>query len=188
LGFCVLGRKKKVSRTNARFVDVAGQKFGLLTVVAASERKTHAGKLWQCQCDCGGQTVTTSLKLRSGHTTSCGCVQKARLAASHRTHGRANKDRTYKSWKEMRRRCLNLNADQYKWYGGRGITICARWSDFENFVADMGERPSGTSLDRINPDGPYEPQNCRWATAKQQAETNRGLFKKGLIPWNKRRP
>ena len=86
----------------------------------------------------------------------------------------------------MRRRCLNPHATQYKWYGGRGIAICQRWDSFENFAADMGERPAGTSLDRINPDRGYEPGNCRWATPKQQAETNRGLFKKGLVPWNKK--
>ena len=166
------------------FVDVAGQKFGRLTVLGAADRTSPAGKLWRCQCECGGETVTTSLKLRNGHTKSCGCLVRERLI--HRTHGLSNSGRTYKTWKEMRQRCTNPNADQFKWYGGRGISVCGRWDSYENFLADMGERPAGTTLDRINGDGNYEPMNCRWATAKQQAETNRGVFKAGLVPWNKR--
>lgn len=160
-------------------VDVIGQTFGRLTVLCGSDRKSPAGKLWLCRCVCGSETVTTSLKLRNGHTRSCGCVHREAIASVNRKHGQANKTRTYKSWKEMRRRCLNPKADQYKWYGGRGIAISVRWDSYDNFLADMGERPVGTSLDRINSDGNYEPGNCRWATPKQQAETNRGIFRKG---------
>ena len=97
----------------------------------------------------------------------------------------ANKSKTYRTWKEMRQRCGNPNADQYKWYGGRGVKICERWSDFVNFLVDMGERPEGKTIDRIDSDKDYEPSNCRWATPKEQAETNRGVFKKGHKPWNK---
>lgn len=82
----------------------------------------------------------------------------------------------------MRQRCNNPNSDQWKWYGGRGISICERWDNFTLFLEDMGERPQGHSIDRINPDGNYEPSNCRWATPKQQAENNRGCFKPKLIP------
>lgn len=81
--------------------------------------------------------------------------------------------RTYNSWRHMRERCHNEHCRQFRYYGGRGITICARWGSFENFLADMGERPEGTSLDRINNDGNYEPNNCRWATQTQQTKNSR---------------
>lgn len=82
---------------------------------------------------------------------------------------------TWRSWRKMRDRCLNPNATGYKNYGGRGITICARWNDFANFLADMGKRPAGKSLDRIDSNGNYEPSNCRWATSKQQGASRRNL-------------
>jgi hypothetical protein len=168
------------------YLDVSGKRFGRLTVAAPSERKSPAGKLWRCVCDCGGETVTTSLKLRNGHTQSCGCLQAERTGAAHRTHGRSlGRDKTYKTWKEMRRRCTNPNATQWQWYGARGITVCDRWQSFEMFLADMGERPEGTTLDRIDGSRGYEPDNCRWATPAQQAQTNSGVFRKGRAPWNK---
>src|SRR5687768_9571561 len=123
-------------------VDVSGMRFGLLTVVGRSPKKSAAGALWECRCDCGGSTVTTSLKLRRGHTTSCGCHRYAALRESRTSHGGANKSPTYRTWKEMRQRCLNPNSDKWKWYGGRGISICGRWSSYENFLADMGDRPA----------------------------------------------
>lgn len=169
----------------ANVLDVTGQKFARLTVTRRAERKSPSGALWVCLCDCGNETVTTSLKLRIGHTTSCGCAwDEIRRKGAHVTHGQS-KTSTYRTWKEMRNRCLNANSTQFKWYGGRGITICDRWSSFENFLADMGPRPIGMTLDRICGDGPYSPDNCRWATPKMQAETNRGVFKKGMVPWNK---
>lgn len=167
-------------------LDVTGNKFGRLTVIGRSERKSPAGALWRCVCECGGETVTTSLKLRSGHTTSCGCRKVEACSRMNRKHGMANRTPTYRSWKEMRQRCLNPNSDKAKWYGARGIRVCERWNSYENFLADMGERPAGKTLDRIDPDKGYAPDNCRWATPKEQAETNRGLFRKGLTPWNKR--
>lgn len=167
------------------YVDVMGRRFGSLVVSGQSERKSLAGKLWVCSCDCGGHAVTTSLKLRTGHTTSCGCYKRSRIADASRTHGRSKKDRTYKSWKQMRQRCNNPNSDQWEWYGGKGISICPEWNSFEQFVADMGERPEGMTLDRKDGSGNYEPTNCRWATAKQQAETNRGLIKPGSRPPNR---
>jgi hypothetical protein len=85
----------------------------------------------------------------------------------------------------MRQRCLNPKSDKWKWYGGRGISICQQWESFDVFLRDMGERPLGMTLDRIDSDGNYEPANCRWATAKQQATTNRGVIKKGNTPHNK---
>lgn len=169
-----------------RLKEVTGMRFGNLTVLGRSIRKSSAGALWVCQCDCGGNTVTTSLKLRTGHSASCGCKREKILASgTNLTHG-LSKTRTYRTWKEMRNRCKNEKATQYKWYGARGVSVCERWEKFENFLDDMGIRPVDKTLDRINPELGYSKENCRWATSKQQAETNRGCFKKGLIPWNKK--
>lgn len=169
----------------SKLIDILGLRYGQLVVVSRSDRISKAGALWVCRCDCGGETVTTGTKLKSGHTRSCGCQQKKAIQALSTTHGMSNKTRTYKTWKEMRRRCMNKNSTQYQWYGGRGISVCDRWNSYEAFLEDMGERPIGTTIDRINSDGNYEPGNCRWATSKQQAETNSGVFKRGIIPHNK---
>ncbi len=165
-------------------IDITGEVFGNITVIGRSQRKSPAGALWDCQCVCGGATTTTSLKLRSGHTQSCGCKRATVSATLNLRHGEANKTATYRSWKEMRQRCLNPNSDKWKWYGGRGVSICDRWDSFENFLKDMGDRPKGCSIDRVDHDWNYEPSNCRWATPTQQAETNRGCFVPGSIPWN----
>lgn len=173
-------------KQSSKVVDVTGQRFERLVVVRRSERQSNAGALWVCACDCGGETVTTSYKLRMGKIKSCGCFSAEFRGASSITHGESKTgNRTYRSWKEMRQRCNNPNSDKWKWYGGRGIKVCERWNDFALFLADMGERPERTSIDRINPDGHYEPSNCRWATPSQQAETNRGVIQKGSEPKNK---
>lgn len=159
--------------------DLTGQKFNRLLVIGKSERKSKAGAMWRCLCDCGNESHVVSLKIRTGKTQSCGCLKKHAMAKVNVKHGLANKTRTYRTWKEMRYRCKNPNSDKWKWYGGRGISVCDKWNDYTAFLEDMGERPQSHTLDRINPDGNYEPGNCRWATAKQQAETNRGCFKPG---------
>jgi len=160
-------------------IDLAGKKFNLLTVVSQAP-SDKAGAAWTCLCDCGETATVNSLKLRTGSTKSCGHLKADRIGLSNRTHGLANKTKTYRTWKEMRQRCLNPNATQWKWYGGRGVSICERWSTYENFLSDMGERPDGRTIDRKDSDGNYEPSNCRWATQKEQAVTNRGCFKPGF--------
>lgn len=154
----------------AGFINVVGQTFGSLTVARRSDRPYMGGVMWECQCECGGTTHTTSYKLKIGHTTSCGCKHAEKLKIGlHTTHGLARTHpREYKTWKEMRNRCHNSASDNYKWYGGRGIRICALWSDFSVFFSDMGERPPNASIDRIDNDGNYEPANCRWLTHTEQ--------------------
>lgn len=166
-------------------IDLTGQKFGLLSVICRSEVIRKSGAFWVCVCDCGETREVDSLKLRTGHTKSCGCRKNDGMANYRHGHSKA-KTRTYRTWKEMRQRCMNPNSDKWQWYGGRGIKICDSWmASFAEFLTDMGDRPDGMTLDRIDPDGDYCKANCRWATGKQQAETNRGLFKPGLTPWNK---
>lgn len=150
-----------------------GEKYGRLTV-ASLEGRRHAKKLWRCNCECGGSTVTTTQKLRSGHTKSCGCYARevssknGILNASH-GHARSKNSRTYSTWKAMMTRCTNEKAKSYAKYGGRGINVCERWRVFDNFLADMGERPEGTTIDRINNHAGYSVENCRWATPAQQS-------------------
>jgi hypothetical protein len=165
-----------------RLINISGQKFNRLIALKIFDSKP-SGVRWLCKCECGGETIVNSLKLRTGKTTSCGCFKKEN--PPRLLHGCANKSPTYRTWKEMRQRCKNPNATQYKWYGAKGINIDSKWDEYANFVLDMGERPKGKTIDRIDPDKNYNKENCRWATAKEQAETNRGCFKKGQIPWNK---
>jgi hypothetical protein len=156
--------------------NIVGHKFGLLRVVAyAGESK------WNCVCDCGGASVVTTGRLRSGNTKSCGCRKAAVLGESTTKHGRAG-TKVHRIWRGMKTRCLNANTPRYKDYGGRGITMCARWMSFENFYADMGDCPPGKSLDRIDNDGPYAPENCRWATPREQNTNRKNTIRIGGVP------
>lgn len=161
----------------SRIIRMEGMVFGRLVVLEKKPSRDTSSAFWLCKCQCGTEKIISGLKLRQGNTISCGCYKKSNK--SHLTHGQANKSKTYKTWKEMRQRCTNPNADNYKWYGGRGIKICQEWNDYAVFLKDMGERPDGKTLDRINSDGDYEKSNCCWSTPKEQAKTNRGCFRKG---------
>lgn len=149
--------------------NLAGRRFGTLHVL---ERATDTGNgkkpvvKWVCICDCGKRTVVKSDSLLSGHTSSCGC-QKVK-------HGFSHKERLYETWKNMRRRCYDPKNKRWKQYGGKGITICQEWADYSVFRAwalSNGYTDELT-IDRINVDGNYCPENCRWSSAKQQANNN----------------
>jgi hypothetical protein len=150
--------------------DLTGVQFGALTAVELVGRDKHRKALWRCVCKCGGTTISQEGNLKTGKAKSCGCARRETCRAVGdrvRTHG-MSKTTTYNVWKGMLERCHNLNSKDYHRYGGAGITVCDRWRSFENFLADMGERPEGKSIDRINNALGYEPGNCRWATGREQ--------------------
>jgi hypothetical protein len=159
--------------------NLAGQRFGKLVAVCDIGR-TKRGRVWKCVCDCGSETASVSTYLKNGHKRSCGCLhaESAKIAGEkQKTHGHTTKERKkfaseYHAWASMKSRCMNPNVHSFKRYGARGIKVCDRWMRFENFYEDMGPKPSERhSLERLDTDGNYEPSNCVWADAFQQAST-----------------
>jgi hypothetical protein len=159
-----------------RFKNMAGQRFGRLSVV---EREgTRSGQAaWRCVCDCGNTLVVMGAKLRYGHTSSCGCLRIDSCRTRRTRHGFSRVDKIrpeYYLWCAMRSRCENPNNKHFQNYGGRGIAVCERWKTFENFFADVGERPSKAhTLERCDNALGYQPGNVKWATRLEQGRNKR---------------
>lgn len=147
----------------------AGMRFGAWEIIEKGTKPAY----WVCRCECGTVREVSSSGFASGKSVSCGCGLNPVNIRPREHHG-MSQTRTYKIWKGMRGRCFNNHNPKYKDYGGRGITVCDRWKSFQKFIEDMGEAPDECSIDRY-PDvnGNYDPDNCRWATYKEQGETKR---------------
>jgi hypothetical protein len=151
------------------FTDLTGKKFARLKVNGVFRRGTPEGVEWSCTCDCGNRIITTTKKLNSGNTKSCGCYQKHRVKELNTTHGMKG-TRQYTIWQGMKDRCFNTKNVHYDRYGGRGITVCQEWHSFEKFWEDMKDGyKDHLTIDRIDNDGIYEPRNCRWSTTEEQS-------------------
>jgi hypothetical protein len=161
-------------------IDLTGKRFGRLVVLRRVENHItsggHSVSSWLCKCNCGSEVIIRGRRLRRSETRSCGCLRADTMSGIARdyntTHG-GSYTPLYNVWRGILKRCYIPTNKDYKRYGARGIRVCRRWMDFANFRDDMGDRPNGMLIDRINNEGNYEPRNCRWATPKISSNNRR---------------
>lgn len=175
-------------RTHPRRIDLLGVKFGRWTVEGQSGNTKRGGTVWRCRCDCGQSRDVIGADLRAGKSLSCGCLKAEAIGGLRRTHGDSG-SKLHEAWKNMRGRCLNPRRAGYENYGGRGISICAQWDDFEAFRdwALLAGYRAGLTIERIDVNGNYEPANCTWIPASDQSVNRRFVQKApdGELWWHK---
>jgi len=158
------------------FIDLMGKQFGRLTVIKRNGVSKDGHILWSCRCICNKKINVNGNSLKSGHTKSCGCLRKETSSINSKiystTHGHRHTS-IYNIWIGMIQRCNNPKNNSYRYYGGRGIFVCKRWMKFEHFLEDVGERPKGKTLGRINNNMGYKKSNCKWSTPKEQSRNKR---------------